>query len=439
MKRSVLIALFYVGASSSAALAGAVSVTGTLNETLDGSNNYFLSDSPAGHTYRSFSQLNLNALLATPDTRYVLNSNVSYYKYFGHGARDINLTWGTPLSEQLSILHDTYWGKFNFAASWARSDVETTSLQQTGFAAGRGSVDNYDLDAGFQRQLSQIDSLSWTAHASTVSYSDSNGSPYVDFSSNASWRRRLTPLTNISYSMNFDWYFSNDTSDTERKMWNPAVSIDTQLTKRLSFVGSGGLTYIDVTQGQSQPAFISSIFQNVPSGIPFSGPSTQQVGTALGWNVNAVLAYQLLQNTRASLTVTHATSPTFSGDLQQIESIAASLDHAINSRSNISFYAQYSRTQAGGPDTTSAQSEFFSASANYGYTIAREWRSNLSYTYRERHDTGGYANSSTVLASLVYNFNLYGKPPEAVAKTPSELAQESIARAQQALPFLAPR
>jgi hypothetical protein len=444
--------------SASSAVAGAVSVTGTLNETLEGSNNYFLSDTPAGTTYRSLSQLTLNALAATPTTRYQLNSDVSYFKYFGPGASETGLSWGTPLAERFSILHDTYYGKYNFALSWARSDVETTALQQTGFRpsstnttagggtatdTGRGSVDNYDIDVGYQRELSHLDSISWSAHASTVSYSDPTSTPYVDVSSNVSWRRRLTPLTNVSYSLYFDWFSSDD--GTERQNWKPTVSIDSQLTKRLTFFAATGLTYIDVTQNQTQPSLVSP----APTGFPFNS-TNQQTGTFVGWDVNAVLTYRLLQNTQATLTVSHATTPTLFGDLQQIESIAASLNHTINSLSSISFYAQYSRTQAGAPETFSSspssssssssnQSQFFSASANYAYALTREWRSNVSYTFRERHDSAGSASSNTVLVALVHNFTLYGKPPEAVVKTPSELAQESIARAQQVFPFLAPR
>jgi hypothetical protein len=48
------------------------------------------------------------------------------------------------------------------------------------------------------------------------------------------------------------------------------------------------------------------------------------------------------------------------------------------------------------------------------------------------------ARSSTVLLKLTRDFTLFGKPPEAVQKTPSELAQEDQARAQRALPTLIP-
>jgi hypothetical protein len=431
-----------LGPSASVAVAGAVSITGNLNQTFDGSNNYFLSNQPFGRTYRSYSDLNLNALVATPDTRYSLNSDVSYYKYFGPGAHEQSLSWGTPLSEQLTILHDTYYGKYNFSASWSRSDVETTSLRQTGVAAGRGSIDNYDLNAGFSRELSQLDSFSWSSHASTVSFSDPGSTPYADFSSTASVRHRLTPLTSITQAIYFDWFFDDDVGHTERLLWRPTTSIDSQLTKRLNFNASFGVSFINAYQTTESPSLVSSVFPNPPLGPVFGPGLQQQLGAAHGWDVSAVLSYQVFQDTRAALTVTHGTSPTFDGSLQQIESIAASLDHTINQLSSVSFYAQYSRSASGGPNvdlSSSAATEFLSASANYAYTLARDWRSNVSYTYRQRMDATGSASSSTVLVALAHNFTLYGKPPESVVKTPSELAQESIARAQQVFPFLAPR
>jgi hypothetical protein len=255
-------------------------------------------------------------------------------------------------------------------------------------------------------------------------------------------RHRLTPLTSITQAIYFDWFFDDDPGHTQRLLWRPTTSIDTQLTKRLNFSGSFGVSFINAYANEEAPSFVSSIFQNVPNGGVLGPAGQQQLGSAHGWDVSAVLSYQLFQDTQIALTATHGTSPTFDGSLQQIESVAASLNHTINQISSVSFYAQFSRSAAGGPNvdlSSAAASQSVSASANYAYTLARDWRSNLSYTYRQHTDSTGTASSNTVLVALVHNFTLYGKPPESVVKTPSELAQESIARAQQVFPFLAPR
>jgi hypothetical protein len=60
---------------------------------------------------------------------------------------------------------------------------------------------------------------------------------------------------------------------------------------------------------------------------------------------------------------------------------------------------------------------------NYSYRLAREWRSNLSYTYRERNDSSGIARSSTVLFSLARDFTLLGNPT-AINQAEKERARE---------------
>ena len=59
---------------------------------------------------------------------------------------------------------------------------------------------------------------------------------------------------------------------------------------------------------------------------------------------------------------------------------------------------------------TTGPADFFSAQIAYSYWLARDWRTRLSYTYRQRHDDTGTATSNTVLLSLNYDFNLLGNP-----------------------------
>ena len=86
-----------LGVYASSAFAADVSIKGNVSETVDASNNYFLSNTPSGYTIRSLSAINLDFMARTPTTRYLLDTNYSYYKYFGPGAADAGgLTWGTP-------------------------------------------------------------------------------------------------------------------------------------------------------------------------------------------------------------------------------------------------------------------------------------------------------------------------------------------------------
>ena len=105
MKSSVLVVSLWLGVFASGAFAADVSINGNVNETVEASDNYFLVNAPSGYTLKSLSAVKLDVLAATPTTRYLLDTNYSYYKYSGPGAADTTLTWGTPASATFSINH----------------------------------------------------------------------------------------------------------------------------------------------------------------------------------------------------------------------------------------------------------------------------------------------------------------------------------------------
>src|SRR5664279_3680776 len=118
-----------LGVYASSGFAADVSIKGNVSETVEASNNYFLSNTPSGYTIRSLSAIHLDFMARTPTTRYLLDTNYSYYKYFGPGAADAGgLTWGTPASATFSIDHTIELAKYNIAASWTRVDTATTNL-----------------------------------------------------------------------------------------------------------------------------------------------------------------------------------------------------------------------------------------------------------------------------------------------------------------------
>ena len=167
-------------------------------------------------------------------------------------------------------------------------------------------------------------------------------------------------------------------------------------------------------------------------------PFQPQVGTATSILADLTLSYQLLKTTSLSLTAAQAVVPTTFGQLQKSDSIGITLAHNINQLSRLSFSAGFSfipATQGNSIFTgQTGSSEFFSASVNYSYQLAREWRSNLSYTYRERNDSSGIARSSTVLFSLARDFTLLGNPT-AINQAEKERARE---RERQSIGYIFP-
>ena len=139
MKKSVCMASLCLGVFASGAFAADVSIRGSLRETLEGSDNYFLQNTPLGTTFKSLSTLNLDVLARTPGWRYLLSSNVSYYNYFGPGADATNPTSGTPINETFRVDHATDFARYFFAATYNRADVAATQLRESGVATDKAA------------------------------------------------------------------------------------------------------------------------------------------------------------------------------------------------------------------------------------------------------------------------------------------------------------
>lgn len=400
MKTSVVMASLCLGAFASGAFAADVSIKGNVSETVDASNNYFLSNSPSGSTVRSLTAGTLDILARTPTTQYLLDTNYSYYKYFGPGAADAGgLTSGTPASATFTINHTTELSKYNLAASWSRADEAATQLIQSGVSTAHGTINTFGVNGGLTHDLSRTDSVSWTANASTVSFTNSTNTPYTDVASTIGWNHNLSQTTALTNSVNFDWFSQDDPAKSQRLLWTFNSGLQSQLSQFLAFHGNVGLVFANSYQNGTAT---SPIPPPPPGVVPFQ----TQVGAGHGWIGDIGLTYKLLKNTSVSLTAAQAITPTFTGQLQATESIGMSLNHAINQFANLSFSTQY--TQASSPGQigqTSTTSDFFSASVNLGYQLTREWRTNLSYAY---HDNVDVATSHTISFVLLRDFTILG-------------------------------
>lgn len=402
MKTLVVVTSLLLGSLASSAFAADVSIKGNASETVSGSDNYFMSNAPSGPTGETLSAMKLDVLAQTPTTQYLLDGNYSYYKYFGPGAADTQLTWGTPASATFSIDHTTELTKYNLATSWTRTDATTTQLAQSGIATAHGSINTYAINGGATRDLGRINSLSWTAAASTVSFTDPTQTPYVDLKTSLAWNHSLTHSTTITNAVSFDWFSEDNTAKSQRLFWTVTTGLQSQLTQRLTLGGHVGLDFANSYQnGEAESTNPSSGFQ-------------PQVGAGHGWLADVALTYKLLKTTTATLTAAHTTIPLFTGQLQTSDTIGLSVNHDINQFSNLTFSTQFAQTLASQGNSLfgnqSSSSDFFSASVNYGYRLTREWRTNLTYTYSQRNDDTGIARSNTILVALSRDFNVLGNP-----------------------------
>src|SRR5262249_43933559 len=317
--------------ASSGALAADVAIKANATEMLEASDNYFLANSPSGATVKSLTAGTLDVLARTPTTNYLLDSYYSYYKYFGPGTADTSLTFGTPAHARFSIDHTDQLTKYNAAASWTRDDVATTQLAETGrTSASRGSINTYAVDGGLTHDLSRIDSLTWTARAAQVTYTnDPTALPYDDVISTMAWKHSLSPTTVLTNFVSFDWFLADNIQQTQRLFWKFMTGLDSKLSPRLTFTGNVGW------------AFVNAYQNGIASAVASSTSFVPQVGTANSFLADIALTYQLLKKTSISLIAAQAVVPLSTGQLQKSDSIALILSHDINSLSNLSFAARF--------------------------------------------------------------------------------------------------
>lgn len=411
MKRSVFPACLCLGIFATGALAADYSIKGSVSETVEGSDNYFLVNTPSGTTFKSLSAVNLDFLARTPTTRYLLDTNYSYYKYLGAGAADTTLTHGTPESARFQIDHTTELAKYNLAASWSRVDLATTLLTQTGVASATGTQDTYSIKGGVTADLSRKDSITWSTQATKAVYADSTETPYKDVTTTLAWNRLLSPTTTLTNSVMFDWFNADDPGNSQRLFWQIMTGMQSQLTHRLTINAAVGEIFVNAYQNGTNSPLGTTSFQLQP-------------GAANSWVANVGLKYQLLKKTTVEFKAAQTIIPTVLGDLQKSDTIGVTLSHDINDWSNLTFSTQFAHTLSLG-----TEADYFTAQVAYGYKLTREWRTRLSYTYRQRMDDTGLARSSTVLISLTRDFTLLGNPTaidEAEAARKLEREQKSV-------------
>jgi hypothetical protein len=386
-----------LGVCASGAFAADVSIRGNVGETLEGSDNYFLQNSPLGSTFKSLTAVNLDVLARTPGWRYLLASHVSYYNYFGDGADATTPKSGTPINETFRVDHANDDSRYFFFANYTRADIAATQLRETGFTTNNGVIDSFRASAGGSHDINRTDSVSWSILANRTTFEDAPlQTPFTDIAASAAWTRLLDPRTTWTTSVNFDWLDADDIGKSQRLFWQILTGVKSQLTRRLTVTASVGAGFANAYQTAAVPPGTTSNF--IRTG---AASSVLALGT---------LNYQLLSHTFVTLSAAHLIVPTSFGQLQKTTTAGFTLAHDINYWSRIAFSTNFAHTDQNANFNTTGAADFFSAQLVYSYRLARDWRSAVSYTYRQRHDDTGTATSNTFLLSMFYDFNLLGNP-----------------------------
>jgi hypothetical protein len=375
VKRTAIALSVCFGAVPSAAYAFDWSIQTTQSESVELNDNQFLKTPPTGGSIGSYSTLTANAEARTYDSKFDLNSDGTYNKYWGPGVDGLpseTLNYGFKAHYELD-------GKNNFdrefvESSWRQTSTALALLNDLGIAAPvSGFLDTLTASGGIDRSVSALDSLSLFATSTRTSFEPSSGgTEFTDTLARGSWRHSYSSLIAFNASSEFELLNFDNATNTSEQIYRNQLGIDATLSPLLSFRGNAGAVYI-ITDGGVNPL----------AGTVTNSLASSASSALLDWIGDAALTYKMLKNTTFTLTASQTVAPSVVGSLFKTDIIAAGLSYTINDRSTLSFAATGSRSIA----TTST--DFASASATYGYSLTQQWNAQLTYRYQHRFASSG--------------------------------------------------
>ncbi len=393
IKVAVAIAVCAVASSS---LAADWSAKTSLSETFEANDNFFMTAAPKGNLYGSTSALFVDMSARTPTAQYTLSGDVGYIHYMGPGAADTSLT--SIIQNGVSLTAE-YAGhqpgdKLDFVTSWRRQDIATAQINDIGIATAQGEISTVLFGSNFSKQLSAVDTLTFAAAATIVEPTAGSGTPYRNLTVGPVWTRTLNSITDWVSLTDLSWTAWDDSSKSDTKFTRAMTGFRLRPTSRLKVSASVGFGVVNGTGGNPT----AGIF-----GPPVVGLGIQQGqgSVFVGYLADGQATYQLSNTTDLTVTASRAITPGVLGDLSLRTSYGAGIIHRINSSSSISVKGELTKTSTFGGDE-----DFWTAGAAYEKRLSREWRTNLSYSYRQRMSSLQSVSSNSFVFVLARDVTL---------------------------------
>jgi len=372
VKRAIIAASVYLGMAPTVALAFDWSLRSTQSETIELNSNQFLRSSQSP-SLGSYSTITANAQARTPTSTFDFDVDSTYTKYWGPGVEGLpseNLNYG--FKGRYEAVEKNRSDRQFIEGAWRQQSTSLALLNQLGVTLPvKGFLDTLRASGGIDRSVSARDSLSLFVTSTRTSYEPSSGgTPFTDTLARGSWRHNFSSLTSGTVSSEVELLNYDNATNTRVQIYRNQVGFDATLSPLLSFRGNIGAINL-ITEGGSNPLV----------GTGSLGSSTSSA--LMDWIGDAVLTYRLLKNTTLSLIASQSISPSVVGSLFKADTVSASLNHSINSRSSLSFFTSVNRQIA----TTTT--DFVSASATYSYSLTRDLSVALTYRYQHRFASRG--------------------------------------------------
>ena len=343
-------------------------------EAIELNDNQFLKTSPAA-SVGSYSTITANAEARTPTSKFDIDADGTYRKYWGPGVEGVQ-------SESLNYGFRAHYEQ-NEKNRFDREFLETSWRQQsTAFAIlndlgvlsnARGFIDRLTATGGIDRSVTARDNLSLLATSTHTSYEPSTGgTAFTDTLARGTWRHSLSQVTALNASSEVELLNYENATNTRVQIYRNQVGGDATLSPVLSFRGNIGAANL-ITEGGVNPLGTSGAASSNTSGS----------SSLVDWIGDAALTYRLLKNTTLAINASQSIAPSIVGSLFKRDTVDATVSHTINDHSTLSFSASGTRS------ISTTTTDFASASMTYGYNFTRDLSAQLTYRYQHRFASSG--------------------------------------------------
>jgi len=376
VKRTAIAVSMCFGMTPSLAYALDWSLKSSEIETIELNDNQFLRTSPAA-SVGSYSTITANAEAKTATSKFDLDADGTYRKYWGPGADGVaSETLNYGFRAHYEQKEKNQFDREYIETSWRQQSTSLALLNELGvLSSARGFLDSLTAAGGIDRSLSNRDTLNLFATSTRTSYEPSSGgTPLTDTLARGSWRHSFSSVTALNVSSEFELLNFDNATNSSVQIYRNQIGIDATLSPVLSFRGNAGAAYL-ITEGGVNPL----------STLGATGSTASGSSTLLDWIADAALTYRMLKNTTLALTASQSISPSIVGSLFKRDTITASVNHTINDRSTLSFSASGTRS------ISTTTTDYAYGSVTYGYSVTRDLNAQLTYRYQHR-----FASSGTV-------------------------------------------
>lgn len=372
MKRAAIAVSIWAGIVPSAAFAFDWALQTTQSEIIELNSNQFLRTTPSP-SLGSYSTITANAQARTPISKFDFDADGTFRKYWGPGVDGIpseNLNYGFRGRYEISGKNSS--DRQFVETAWRQQSTSLALLNQLGVVLPvNGFLDTLTASGGIDRSITARDQISLYATSTRTSYEPSSSSttPLTDTLARGNWRHNYSSVVTGVLSSEAELLNYENATSTRVQIYRNQLGIDTTLSPVLSFRGNVGAINL-ITDGGTNP-------------LAGSGINTPTSSSLLDWIGDAAITYRMLKNTTLTLLANQSIGPSVVGSLYKQNTISASINHSLNTRSSLSFSA------SGNRQISTNSSDSVSASATYSYSFTRELSAQLSYRYLHRFASRG--------------------------------------------------